>query len=596
MSFQMAAARMQRMAEAIGRRIARSLPRPKLSPAQLAAASPQTLKSIVARSGLFDARYYLAQLAGDRETVRDPVAHYLAEGESQGRMPNPVFDPAWYRQAAGAALPEKGSPLAHYVLSGSGEGRETGPDFDAGYYRKAHADVAAAGIEPMRHYLEFGRYEGRAATAASKNALFRHFDITRHDRLGPLASPTGSSGRLPLSEMAEGMRGRGRQVLLHILHSSGGGTERHVADLARSLPDVSHLVLAPRRTGGIFELSVLVPEDGGWRRADISTERFADVAPLLRQFGVSRVHVHHAVEVIDGIEAFLAGIAAPYDLTLHDYSLICPRMSLVRDGQYCGEPDESGCRSCLSRQPTPHGRDIVAWRGFGTSLLRNADRVICPTIDVATRLRRYVPDARIVVAPHEAELYHPAGLAPWRAADPVEQLRVAVIGACAEHKGGAFLLDCIEQARAARSPVSWTAIGFFPGSLAGRARDFRDVLDVTGPYDGARVGDMIQRTDPHVIFFPQHCVETYSYSLSEALASRRQILAPRIGPFAERLAGIEGARLYNVTDSPAEVVEVLRGLRPGAKPPPFQTPPGLEPDLGFYQSDYLHPRQDRNRS
>jgi len=40
----------------------------------------------------------------------------------------------------------------------------------------------------------------------------------------------------------------------------------------------------------------------------------------------------------------------PYDLTIHDYMTICPRIFLLTSElQYCGEPDEAGCTLWLAQ-------------------------------------------------------------------------------------------------------------------------------------------------------------------------------------------------------------------------------------------------------
>jgi hypothetical protein len=53
------------------------------------------------------------------------------------------------------------------------------------------------------------------------------------------------------------------------------------------------------------------------------------------------------------------------------------------------------------------GDDILWWRHLEISIVSEADRVLCPSIDAAKRIRKYVPDSRINVAPHEEELYRP---------------------------------------------------------------------------------------------------------------------------------------------------------------------------------------------
>jgi hypothetical protein len=171
--------------------------------------------------------------------------------------------------------------------------------------------------------------------------------------------------------------------------------------------------------------------------------------------------------------------------------------------------------------------DILWWRHLGISIISEADRVLCPSIDAAKRIRKYVPDSRIIVAPHEEELYRPqrtVRLSPLR---PSEPLRVAVLGTLSEHKGGNFFLDCVEIANEVGAPITWDVIGhFLSPSLNARAKQLAKFLNVTGGYGAGDVQRLIDDARPHVLFFPQRWPETYSFTLSEALQTGYPILAP----------------------------------------------------------------------
>ena len=389
-----------------------------------------------------------------------------------------------------------------------------------------------------------------------------------------------------------------RPVILHILHPWGGGTEKQVAEIAENWSlEAHHLILITRRSEGGIALDLLTPDGGSaWRKYELEFEELAAAGKLVSSFGVTRVHVHHALEVMDELPAFLEVLNVPYDVSVHDYSLICPRNNLISEGQYCGEPDNQGCLACLRKDPAPRSRDIVLWRHKGVSILEAADRVICPTVDVVERMNRYAPSAELLAVPHEAELYHPQRAFTATSLGHSEHMRVVSIGIFAEHKGGVFLLECIERARAQGLPIKWTVIGWFPGALAERARSLRDVLGVTGPYSVDDVGHLIEEADPHLIFFPQHCAETYSYTLSEALASGRAILAPKLGAFPERISGIEGCWAYEVDLLPTAVLQQIDTLRarvflPGT---PSEVPAYRDErssrapvDFSFYRQSYL---------
>jgi GT2 family glycosyltransferase/glycosyltransferase involved in cell wall biosynthesis len=401
-----------------------------------------------------------------------------------------------------------------------------------------------------------------------------------------------------------------RPVVLHVLHSWGGGTEKHVAELAaRLVPSALQLVLVAKRSAQHVRFLLLISEPPDWRAVEFASATMCDVAPFLSSFGLTQVHVHHFVDVFDQIVPFLRQLALPYDLSIHDYTVICPRINLVKDDAiYCGEPDEKGCLRCLLKG-RGLGDDILWWRHLGISMIRGADRVLCPSIDAAKRIRKYVPDSRIIIVPHEDELYRPkraVRLSPLRPGDP---LRVAVLGTLSELKGGSFLLDCVEAASESGTPIAWYVVGEFSSSLKARAKQLKRFISVTGRYRVDDVPRLIDDVGPHVLLFVQRWPETYSFTLSEAFQAGYPILAPDIGAFSERVSGLLNCGLYSLETTPHELVAKLASIhrhylelgRPfDDEGGHWTAPTGIGIETRFYldqyprrsRGDVVHPRNE----
>jgi hypothetical protein len=148
------------------------------------------------------------------------------------------------------------------------------------------------------------------------------------------------------------------------------------------------------------------------------------------------VHIHSTIGMDMDVGALIRRLQVPFDVTVHDYNVICPQINLLpwRHGLYCGEPDIAGCNACIAHRSTQGARDIVTWRAEQAWQLKDADRVFCPSLDVLARLQRFGLDARAVLAPHEAVV---AGPWPTRAAPPGDgKIRIAVLGTLVDHKGG----------------------------------------------------------------------------------------------------------------------------------------------------------------
>jgi GT2 family glycosyltransferase/glycosyltransferase involved in cell wall biosynthesis len=402
---------------------------------------------------------------------------------------------------------------------------------------------------------------------------------------------------LRLLATAAAWKQSGDPVVLHLLHAAGGGTEKHVAELTDSLVDVSrHLVLIVRKESEGFGFSLLVPEGSARRVVEFTAANMIETIPFLRAFGVTQIHLQHFLAIAAEVGSFLKHFAVPYDLSLHDYTAICPRITLCRDkGAYCGEPDERGCLQCLSEGGYALGTDILWWRDLGIALVRDANRVICPSVDAAMRTRRYAPGANVVVVPHEQSLYRPARPLNPRTPQKEERLKVAAFGSMAEHKGGAYLLDCIEAAVQRDLPITWHVIGHFDAPLRPRAEALRKVLSVTGDYNVQELPSLVERVAPHVVLFPQRWPETYSYTLSEAFAAGTPVLVPAIGAFLERTVGVPWCWTYPVDLPPHKLIERLIDIRTQLERGEPASPATTAPATGdafpvrfnFYRENYL---------
>ena len=98
----------------------------------------------LAKSGLFDAAWYLREYPDVAASVLAPVVHYLKEGYLRGYRPNPLFDTRWYLGRYEDVRRAGVNPLVHYMKYGSREGRYPHPLFDFRIPLKRNPDVAAA--------------------------------------------------------------------------------------------------------------------------------------------------------------------------------------------------------------------------------------------------------------------------------------------------------------------------------------------------------------------------------------------------------------------------------------------------------------------
>lgn len=354
------------------------------------------------------------------------------------------------------------------------------------------------------------------------------------------------------------------KVFLFVSHNWGGGTERHIQDMAAQLrkEGVQICHLRPNPENGLVA-NIHCPEVEFLPNLPVLDFLYSvdKNAAALREFGFSHVHIHSLAGFSERVLAILPEVmqlaGLRYDVTLHDYMTICPRIHLCDDvGRYCEEPRDKLCNACISRHGTPFGRvEIKDWRSRNRSLLLNARKVYSPNEDVSERMLRHYPDIQLVLRPHP-EL-------PVRRQDflhierkPGEAIRVGIVGAISAQKGSGLLMKCARDAQERHLPLRFVVIGYTNLPELGNEPN----VEVTGAYQEAEITGLISRHRIHVIFFPAATPETYSYTLSIALRAGFRPIAFDIGAVGRRLKKIGYGDMLLPTErsgSPAYVNDFL---------------------------------------
>jgi GT2 family glycosyltransferase/glycosyltransferase involved in cell wall biosynthesis len=369
--------------------------------------------------------------------------------------------------------------------------------------------------------------------------------------------------RDPLHQARRWMDGRligadRRPITLVITLGRDGGVRRYVENRKKALEAAGGRVLelrptAERLAGGVCrlvstgdpfrDLTYQLPQESG------------EMLGLLGALPIERVEIHHFLGLDPCVLEIPDRLGAPYDIVVHDYTWICPRITLTGgDKRYCGEPDLASCEACVGAHGGRLEEEISVsdLRARSGRLFRRASSVTVSCGDVSRRLRRYFPDVTPRVTPWEDTV---AGPAPSISAIS-GRARVALIGGIGEHKGYRRLLECARDAAARDLPIDFVVIGFTEDdhALFDTGRVF-----VTGRFEDDEVADLLERERCNVVFFPSIAPETWSYALSHGLRSGLPIVAFEFGAVAERLRGVDRARLLSPDSDPKTLNDALTG-------------------------------------
>ena len=371
-------------------------------------------------------------------------------------------------------------------------------------------------------------------------------------------------------------------VILMITHSFGGGVRRHIATLVKRYRDKARILLLVGTDRGTT-LSVATTPDHPV--LTLPADRLDDLVAVLRSTGLTRIHIHHLLQMDMDIRALVYRLGVPFDVTVHDYYAICPQINLLRweEGLYCGEPGPAECNSCIADKSSHGARDIVSWRHDNAWQFLHADRVICPSVDVKLRLERHGLGEHAVVVPHERQT-DPV----WATSLPEftsPRLRIVLLGVLASHKGARAVAELAEIAEP--GTIELHLAGDLESSFPPPARN---LIKVTGRYQEDELPALLRRIRPHVFWFPSSAPETYSYTLSTAIATGLPIVATDLGSFPDRLHGRPLSWLVDHRASAPEWLATFDLVRTALRNPVKKSPaPRAVEALDFYADRYLSP-------
>ena len=325
--------------------------------------------------------------------------------------------------------------------------------------------------------------------------------------------------------------------VLLISLSLGGGTETHVNQLHNALSDAGHgVILLKSKNNKLWHThreNHEIHEDLLFVDLCNHNELFRLVSFL----NISHIHVHHTIDLPISFAETLNNVCnmarIAYDVTLHDYYSICPRVNLINpDGKYCGEPDTDACNSCAqSSNKMPSGYNINKWRKGNYNFLRSARKVIVPNIDVSYRLSKYFNDVTYLIRPHYIEKICNTS----KLTNAIQPRTIVIIGAIAEHKGLLVLLDLLEVAQSDNS-MRFIIVGHT--SCDDKFSRFENVT-ITGKYLERDIDGILSKIKPDAALFLSSIPETFSYTLSIAISRSIHPLIIDIGAPAERLKKLE---------------------------------------------------------
>ncbi len=439
--------------------------------------------------------------------------------------------------------------------------------------------VAATGVfVAHRGGVSFGAGQAalRARNAALLARLHPGYDALIADFVA--ADPLAPARRRLDRARFIAARKRATPAALLVGHDRGGGVETRMTARAQALVAAGWRVIllrgSPRAEAGVNRSYLTRAEAiGAYPNLGFDLPRESgDLLALLRAENLRAIEIHHLLgQDHDAVLALCHALALPYEVHVHDYAWLCPRIKLLgAEGRYCGEPPVAACAPCVAEagREIEEEIDAPALRQRSARVLAEAARVVAPAADVAARLARHFPALAPIVQPWEADMAPVARRA--RASPAAGGLRVVLAGAIGVEKGYRRLLACARDAQARDLPLAFTVVGVTTGDepLLATGKVF-----ITGDYQPEEAVALIARQGAGVGFLPSVVPETWCYTLSEMWRAGLFVVAFDLGAQAERIRE-SGRGLLLALDSPAQAVNdaLLRAGGSAARSSRFTDP------------------------
>lgn len=332
-------------------------------------------------------------------------------------------------------------------------------------------------------------------------------------------------------------------AIILLTHDSSGGVERVVRERAAHIRAsglraiVLRPVLDPDGQGG--SLPGLCRVGDGPTCRDFPNLVFhlpgelAVLTRLLKSDGPVLLEVHHRLGHAPSVLDLAERLKIPTAFHLHDYASFCPRITLLGpERRYCGEPtDIALCNACVADSEQRIGEEISVadLRARSAAEFARARRVVVPSADMASRLRRHFP----LVRPEITPLEHDAAFPPPHQQPPSQTIRrICVIGAIGVEKGYDVLLACARDAASNALPLEFVLVGHSSDDdrLMATGRVF-----VTGRYAEANALAVIRSVKADLAFLPSIWPETWGFTLGLAWRAGLRTAVFDIGAMAARV-------------------------------------------------------------
>lgn len=343
-----------------------------------------------------------------------------------------------------------------------------------------------------------------------------------------------------------------------------GGTSLHVFDIIRNLrkyfnfhiltPENNHFKLYSYWANSEGYSTIVYP-----KVTQISEYPFFNsdyrkmINEIIDKFNINIAHIHHLIGNYFDLFDVLKERKIYTIITLHDYYSICLRINkLYKNKEYCNNPDIETCTECMENREVSCERTlnlIKKWQFYWHKYLKQCDYVICPSEAAKLEINRVYQDININVIEHGIDIKKKIGNLDIKDNDN----NVAFVGAIGIHKGSNILRELVRTRKS----------NFFNIHLFGKIdipMNSRKNFVNHGRYVREELPSLLKKNNIKIVCLFSTWPETYSYTLTEAVASGVPVIAFDFGAIAERIKKYNLGWVIPINAGVDEIIEKIRNI------------------------------------
>lgn len=333
-----------------------------------------------------------------------------------------------------------------------------------------------------------------------------------------------------------------RKNLMFVVHdwknikNNIGGTSLHMWDLIKNIRSNYNVhVFAPEN--GIYRVYSYFKEEEivvdypnnihSMPKLNYKNSEYRKlITNILEDYSISFVHVHHMIGHYFDLFDVLNHKKIKYMVTLHDFYCQCPLINkLYCNTSYCGtKPTTSKCNECLSKVYNTNV-DISSWRKMWLSVLEKATNVVVPSEATKEEINLIFPKLKIEVLEHGVDIekaYSELKL-------DSKKNDIAFIGAIGYHKGSKILEEFIKKEQ-----IKKVKVHLF-GKIDSNINKSNSHYIYHGLYKRDELKSLLNKNNIKLICLFSLWPETYSYTMTEAIACGIPVISFDYGAISERI-------------------------------------------------------------